>query len=855
MTNAAKRARDLVGALNAQLEQTMYRDSTALVSLEGDDDATRALEARLNELLDMARRKSISKHPLAAEHKKLNFLFDSIVDNVPIMLFVKDADDGRLLLYNKAGEKLMGQKREEMIGKTDYELTPENAEFYRAKDREVLEGRKLVAVDEQFVGADGEDRWLYTKKIPLLDDNGHPKYLLGISEDITDRKRGEEELRRAKEEAEAANRAKSDFFANLSHELRTPLTLILGPLDSLLAGEAGPLVPEVKSRLERMRRNSARLNGLVNDLLDFSKIEAGKMVVHWRSVSVGEVLSHLVEDALPVAEQRGVALRGPAVDDDLGSVPLDRQMFEKIVLNLVGNALKFTLAGGTIDVSLTSDEENLELRVRDTGIGIPREKISLLFQRFQQLDSSASRKYEGTGIGLALVKEFAELMGGSVGVESELGKGSCFTVKLPKSADRATVLRGEIEEDGVSLRVESQPPRAGHRSDLPTKWAEAPASSLPQPPLAYTGKPRLVLAEDNADMRAYVYDLLASQYDVVAVENGRLALEAARQYLPDVIVSDVMMPEMSGFELVETLKRDPALKQVPVLLLTARAGKEAVASGLEEGGADDYLTKPFSPAELRARVTAARRLHQAYQDLALRMDELVITRDQLVEAEKLSLAGRLARAVANEIREPLENLHATLGAVSGPSEAARAIARIGELMAGLERLAEPPGTSLVRERTDIEKLVQSIVAEMSEGTAVAASPLGHRFFTAVAGDDLRFALKNVFSFLHRAERRAARGARTGRSPIAVRLHEEEGLPCITISDASLQLRPDEAAQLLDPQVVLSAEPSYSVHIDTGLTIASQLLRRNGGELRVLSPEVGGIAFQFSLQPGDEIEAN
>jgi len=854
MTDTANRTADLVKTLLAQLEEALDRDNGATISLDHvhagqprDQEATRELEARLNQLLDMARRKSISKHPLAAEHKKLNLMFDSIVDNVPIMLFVKDAADGRFLLYNKAGETLMGTDRAKMIGKTDYELTPENADFYRARDREVLEGRKLVMVDERITTPAGEQRWLYTKKIPLLDDTGEPRYLLGICEDITERKHTEQELRRARDDAEAANRAKSDFFANVSHELRTPLTLILGPLDSLLAGEAGPLTPEVLTRLQRMRRNTARLNGLVTDLLDFSKIEAGKMTVHWRSVAAGEVVSHVVEDAQVVARQRGVELHAPVLEGVTEALPLDARMFEKIVLNLVGNALKFTPAGGSIDVALIGNDEGLELRVRDTGIGIASEKTSLLFQRFQQLDSSASRKYEGTGIGLALVKEFAELMGGTVTVQSEPGKGSTFSVKLPKNADRAAVQRGHIEEATAEVPAYD----AARGAAL-----EAPASPIPEPPLTYTGKPRLLLAEDNPDMRAYVHELLDAKYDVVAVENGKLALEAARRYLPDVIVSDVMMPEMNGFELVAALKSDPALKQVPVILLTARAGKEAVASGLEEGGADDYLTKPFSPAELRARVAAARRLHQAYQDLALRLDELLVTRDQLVEAEKLSLAGRLARAVAGEIREPLASLRATASEASSP-DAARALTRVGELVAGLERLAEPPRTSL-RERTDVGKLVQSIVAEVSAGAPIAATPVDHAFVTAVSGDDLRFALKNVFSYLHRAESRRTRprtpDAADASYSIAVRLHEEGGFPCITISDASVQLRPDETERLLDPQVVLAGDGG-PLQLDTGLTIASQVLRRNGAELRVLSPEVGGIAFQFSLQPGDEIDAN
>ncbi|HWL85558.1 MAG TPA: ATP-binding protein [Polyangiaceae bacterium] len=865
MNDATQRTSDVLAALNAQLERCMDADPEARVSLAGDDETTRALEARLNRLLEAAHGKAISKHPLLAEHKKLHLLLDSIVDNVPIMLFIKAAADGRLLLWNKAGEQVMGKPREEMIGKTDFDLVPyEDAAFYAAKDREVLEGGKLVAVDEHIFTPGGEERWLYTKKIPLHDERGEPAYLLGISEDITERKRVNDELRRAKEEAEAANRTKGDFLANVSHELRTPLTLILGPLEALVAGEAGPLTPEVLERLHLMRRNTARLHALVNDLLDFSKLEAGKAEVHWSTVSPLEVIGDVVQDASPLAVRRHVALRGPSPEHDPGSFPLDRRMFEKIVLNLVGNALKFTPAGGAVDVLLTGSDAGIELCVQDTGIGIAPDKIPLLFQRFQQVDTSASRRYEGTGIGLALVKELAESMGGTAFVESELGRGSRFYVRIPNGALTAVSPLPPPAPEPAFGAVDGEEDREREREEMDLLYEEP---NIPEPPRTFTGKPRLILAEDNHDMRAYVYELLASRYDIVAVDNGRAALEAARKCLPDVIVSDVMMPEMNGFELVAALKSDPALRQVPVLLLTARAGQGAVASGLELGGADDYLTKPFSPAELRARVAAAHRLHQAYQDVALRMDELLVTRDQLVEAEKLSLAGRLSRAVAREIRAPLESLLATVtsvGVLASSPDAARAIARVGELVAGLERLAEPPGSS-PRERTNVVKLVRSVVAEVgaSLGGAAADSRVAMSIeqedvITCISPEDLRLALKNVFSFLRRTARRArANEARdpSERRTIAVHLDQEWGRPCITLADPSLELSADETAQLLDPRIMLAVEAGHALELDTGLTIASQVLRRNGAELHVHAPKGGGLAFQFSLQPGDETDAN
>ncbi len=606
------------------------------------------------------------------DRERLALFLNSIVDNVPTMLFVKDKDS-KFLLWNKTTEELLGFSKEQMIGKTGFETFPKDQiDGFLAKDREVFSGKKLVAVEEQINTKDGEVRDIYTKKIPILDANGEPLYLVGISEDITEQKKAREEIIKAKEVAEAANRAKSEFFANVSHELRTPLTLISGPLDSLLAGEAGTLTESAKERLERMRRNAARLSSLVNDLLDFAKLEVGKMEANWQPVPAVDLSRQLYEDALLTAKARGISLSFEA-DEEIGYVPTDRRMLEKIVLNLLGNALKFTPSGGSVSLSLRKQGEHLEVSVKDTGIGIPEEKLPLLFQRFQQVDSSATRKYEGTGLGLALVKEFSELLGGSAGVRSTPGKGSYFWVRLPINPDRVMTEPGASLQDSI-------------------RSSEALAHLIPAAPQKFTlgisEKPRLILAEDNPDMRSYVVELLSDEFEILAVENGRLALSAAMEVAPEIIVSDVMMPEMNGFELVAEVKKSEQLRRIPVILLTARAGQEAVATGLESG-ADDYLAKPFSPAELRARVRAALRLYRSHQETALMLDELTQTKDLLIEIERASAAGQISQSVASSLGPHLLTIQHAIAKIGTP-DTLFALNKIEALVSGLEQIAIAP---------------------------------------------------------------------------------------------------------------------------------------------------------------------
>ncbi|MEI7035189.1 ATP-binding protein [Fulvimonas yonginensis] len=429
----------------------------------------------------------------------------------------------------------------------------------------------------------------------------------------------EAERRRAEALAEI-DRAKTAFFSNVSHEFRTPLTLMLGPLEELLGGVHGTLPPTQREPLDVAHRNSLRLLKLVNSLLDFSRIEAGRIQARYAPVDLAALTADLASNFRSLTERAGLTL-AIACPPLPTPVHVDRDMWEKIVLNLLSNAFKFTHEGG-ITVSLAAEDGHAVLRVRDTGIGIGEAELPRIFERFHRVADARARTHEGTGIGLALVQELVRLHGGTVEVASRLGEGTEFTVRLPFGSGHLPAEQvGPALPVGTGTRVEAYVEEA--RRWLP-EAGTPPVPSLPQAPVD-GARPRLLLADDNADMREYVQRLLATRYEVEAVADGQAALEAARRRPPELVLSDVMMPRLDGMGLLAALRADPALGSIPVVLLSARAGEEAQVEGLE-AGADDYLVKPFSARELLARVhthlAMARWRRQNEARLKLMVDEL-----------------------------------------------------------------------------------------------------------------------------------------------------------------------------------------------------------------------------------------
>jgi signal transduction histidine kinase/DNA-binding response OmpR family regulator len=417
----------------------------------------------------------------------------------------------------------------------------------------------------------------------------------------------EQEKRRAEALAEL-DRAKTTFFSNVSHEFRTPLTLMLGPTEDALEGT---LEESQRERLETVHRNAKRLQKLVNTLLDFSRIEAGRIKATFAPTDISALVSELASVFRSAVERAGMTLDIRCSPTAGEPVYVDHDLFEKIVLNLISNAFKYTLNGG-ITVKVNDAKEHVEIVVSDTGIGIAESELPRLFDRFHRVEGAQGRTHEGSGIGLALVYELAKLHHGEVSVTSTVGKGSTFTVKLPKGSAHfapqqvasAPLADGRI--GAASTYVEEALrwlPNSGESAGDPEAQADTTEDSAGDARPSLLHRDRILLADDNADMREYVRKLLGSRFKVEAVTNGADALKSASTHRPDLIVTDVMMPVMDGFELLRNIKADAALRDVPVLMLSARAGEESRLEGLH-AGADDYIVKPFSGRELHARISA-----------------------------------------------------------------------------------------------------------------------------------------------------------------------------------------------------------------------------------------------------------
>ncbi|HET9082709.1 MAG TPA: SpoIIE family protein phosphatase [Trebonia sp.] len=416
--------------------------------------------------------------------------------------------------------------------------------------------------------------------------------------------------RRAEELAEL-DRAKTAFFSNISHEFRTPLTLIMGPVQDLQRRLAGA-DEQVREELEVISRNGLRLGRLVNTLLDFSRIEAGRMQAIYEPVDIALATAELGSVFRSAVDRAGLAF-----EVDCPPLPepvyLDRGMWEKVLLNLLSNALKFTFEG-SIRVTVRAEDGQAVVTVADTGIGVPEQEMSRLFERFHRIENARSRSNEGSGIGLALVQELVQLHGGTITASSTEGEGTTFTIRLPfgrahlpaeaivaagRTATVSATATPFVQEALRWLPGDGRGTRAGYEEIAPGGGPGSPARAG-GPPSA-----RVLVADDNADMREYLARLLRSAgYQVTTVTDGQAALGAVRAAAPDLVISDVMMPRLDGLSLVAALRADPRTAAVPVVLLSARAGQEASIEGLQ-AGADDYLVKPFSAAELLARARAS----------------------------------------------------------------------------------------------------------------------------------------------------------------------------------------------------------------------------------------------------------
>ncbi|WP_080597858.1 MULTISPECIES: ATP-binding protein [Pseudomonas syringae group] len=474
-----------------------------------------------------------------------------------------------------------------------------------------------------------------------------------------------EEERQRVEALAALDKAKINFFSNVSHEFRTPLTLMLGPLEDALM-QSHELSDTQRERLTIAHRNALRLLKLVNSLLDFARLESGRTEASFQPVELSSLTCELASNFRSACEKAGLEL---AIECAPLSEPVyvDREMWEKIVLNLISNAFKYTLNGG-IKVVAGQNEGSAVLKVIDTGVGIAQDQQALVFQRFHRIENQGGRTFEGSGIGLSLVDELVRLHGGTIAVESEPGAGTTFTVTLQLGNAHLPGDRIDAEHTLISTGIRTQA-----YVEEALRWLSdgMDIDKHAAPPHGDPGQgtpAKILLADDNADMRGYIARILEEGgYEVIPVDNGLKALEAAQVVKPDLFLSDVMMPGLDGFALLDAVRKDPDLGNSVFILLSARAGEEARVEGLK-AGADDYLVKPFNARELRARIDGAVRLARQRQDAQKRERELLekASRDrealvvQFHQMQKMETIGQLTGGVAHDFNNLLTPIFASL---------------------------------------------------------------------------------------------------------------------------------------------------------------------------------------------------
>jgi len=460
---------------------------------------------------------------------------------------------------------------------------------------------------------------------------------------------------------------KSRFFANISHELRTPLTLLLAPLETMLHRFHRHLDQEARSMLATMHSNGMRLLKLINDLLDLVRLESGRMEVKREPLPVAEFVKGLASAARQVADDKRLRLE-TFVDPVVGTALADRDKLEKVLLNLLFNALKFTPAGGRVELRADKQGEELRLVVADTGMGISAKHLPYVFDRFWQADGSSKRKYQGVGIGLALVKELVEIQGGKVTVASQEGKGTTFTVSLPyeraelaqpAQSDRASQTDRGAAEAGGTVSSEEWVANLYRRAELFPALTPLQDTLRPVETFSNGGQPTILVADDEPDMLRFLKSQLSPHYRVLEAVDGQQAIEKASQFLPDIILLDMMMPEKDGLQACREIREHTPTQSIPIVLLTARADEETKLAALS-AGASDFLTKPFSTTELHVRIKNLveshhyqRKVSKQNQALESAIEQLKETETQLVQTEKLASLGRMSAGIIHEINNPL----------------------------------------------------------------------------------------------------------------------------------------------------------------------------------------------------------
>ena len=681
------------------------------------------------------------------------------------------------------------------------------------------------------------------------------------------------------------DQVKSRFFANISHELRTPLTLLLAPLQTLIQERGSTLQSEMQKLLLIMQSNGMRLLKLINDLLDLVRLESGKMEVKREPVAMEPFLLGLANAVKKTAEDRGIRLEVTS-DPAVGIVLTDSDKLERILLNLLFNALKFTPAGGNVEVKARVESGALVLEVSDTGPGISEEQLPFIFDRFWQADTSSQRKYRGVGIGLALVKELVEIQDGKVTVASTIGQGTAFTIRLPyQEWDRQASQILEAVGSFAKTATPLVPPETNGSGDAWLRNLDRQAEFYPSmtslretirpvETSVHRGQPRVLIADDEPDMLKYLKSQLSVNFQVIEAVDGQQAVEKANQFLPDVIVCDMMMPEKNGLEVCRELRERISTRSIPILLLTARADEETKLTALS-AGANDFITKPFSMTELSVRLKNLFDTHTLQQELARQnqvleatIEQLKETEVQLVHSEKLASLGRMSAGIIHEINNPLNFAKTALYVLRIMTESlsqnektefrevlqdmAEGIDRISSIVSDLRTFTQPHLTQL--ERVSVVEVVNSALRLLSnewENKVKIEKEIPEvQTIWANRNQIIQVLVNLLQNALQALEKKHC--SETG-ATIWLRGIEENGESLVIVRDNGEGIAAENLQKIFDP---FFTTKDVGEGMGLGLSICYRIISQHRGRIQVRSERGAYSEFilHFPQQPTDSMPA-
>lgn len=652
------------------------------------------------------------------------------------------------------------------------------------------------------------------------------------------------------------DRLKTQFFSNVSHELRTPLTLILGPVETLLS-RSDNLDAKVHEALLLIHANSLRLLKLINDLLDLTRLDQGVNVLRKKTVPIGPFVKGIVESVRHLGLSKRLRIKVEEGNPHVEAI-IDPARMEKVLINLLTNAIKYTPAGGTITVRWTDSESDTSIEVEDTGVGIPAEDLPKIFDRFHQVRSNATNKNQGVGIGLALVKELVEEHKGKIEVESEMGKGTLFRIRLP--ADQSA---SELEEmPAEDLHATEEPFEKAFRSaDRTWRNNELESDELP---VFGSGENTVLVADDENDMRRYIVSLLSEDYSVVQTQNGSNVTNLVTEYEPDLVLLDWMMPEKDGLTVCRELRADPDHRDLKIILLTARIDEKSKIEALQSG-ADDFLTKPFSSIEVKTRVSNLLRAARLQKDLRARNEELTSTLEKLqrtesmlIQSEKMNAIGSLSAGLLHEINNPLNY---TLTAVSFAKQFKSSLSpEMGEIMDDIEEgmtrvrdvithlknfaYPEKPGTESIFPLEEAFEAARKILAKEIEGIRIEVD-LPEELI--VRGQKTQ--LTHLFINLLGNAAKALQENPTNRAKIVtVRGTIDDGNAVVQVADTGPGIPPEIMNRIFEPFFTTRKVGSG---MGMGLSICHTILEGHHGSIQVDNRPMDGAVFTFKIPLAQE----